>query len=58
MILRELLEIIELWPDTTIANHLCVAMRPYSEAYNWTDEELLKKIERYRSELETDEDDD
>lgn len=53
LVLRELLEIIELWPEISIAQHLCTAMRPYKDAYHWTDEMLLKKIDKYRDELET-----
>lgn len=57
LIFKELLEIVELWPDKTMTQHLCTIMRPYSEAYHWNDEMLLKKVEKYRYELETDEDD-
>ena len=56
LILQELLEIIGLFPEVSIAKHLCTIMRPYKDAYNWNDELLLKKIERYRNEIETDDD--
>jgi hypothetical protein len=52
LVLKELLEITELWSETDIAKHLCTIMRPYKDAYNWTDALLLKKIELYRNELE------
>lgn len=52
LILQELLEINELWMDTSISQHMCTIMRPYKDAYFWTDEMLLKKIEKYRAELE------
>lgn len=52
LILQELLEINELWMDVSASQHLCTIMRPYKDAYFWTDEMLLKKIEKYRAELE------
>jgi hypothetical protein len=57
LVLKELLEIIELWPDTPISQHVVTILRPYSSSYEWSDELLLKKIEKYRYELETDSDD-
>jgi hypothetical protein len=57
LVLRELLEIIELWPNIPISQHMVCIMRPYSPSYKWSDELLLKKIEKYRYELETDKDD-
>lgn len=57
LILQELLEVTELWMDIPIAQHMCTIMRPYKDAYFWTDEILLKKIEKYRAELEDDNDD-
>jgi hypothetical protein len=57
LILKELLEIIEIWPEKDVANHICTIMRPYKDAYHWTDDMLLKKIEKYRNELETELDD-
>lgn len=57
LILKELLEIMELWPEKDVAKHLCTIMRPYKDAYQWTDEMLLKKIEKYRNEIETELDD-
>jgi hypothetical protein len=52
LILRELLEIIEIWDKIPIGRHLACILRPYSGVYDWTDEQLLKKIEKYRAELE------
>lgn len=56
LILQELLEISELWPDIPMSQHLCTIMRPYKDAYHWTDKEILKKIEQYRYEKEDGED--
>ena len=52
LILKELLEIIELWPSIPIAQHLRLILRPNKDIYNWSDELLLKKIEKYRNELD------
>lgn len=52
LVLQELLEIIELWPDVDVTHHLCSIMRPHKDVYHWTDEMLLKKIEKYRAEIE------
>lgn len=54
LVLKELLEVAELWMDIPMAQHLCTIMRPYKDAYYWSDEMLLKKIEKYRAELEDD----
>lgn len=56
LIFTELLEIAELWSDIPLAQHLYTIMRPHKDAYGWSDELLLKKIEKYREELEVDED--
>jgi hypothetical protein len=53
-IFHHLVEIVELFPQYTISQHLVHVMRPQTGNYNWTDEELLKKFEKYRDELETD----
>lgn len=52
LILKELLEVIELWDNIPVSQHLTCIMRPYKDVYEWSDEQLLKKIERYRDELE------
>lgn len=52
LILRELLEIIEIWDRISVSQHFACILRPYSGVYDWTDEQLLKKIEKYRAELE------
>ena len=57
LILKELLEIIELFPEINIAQHWYTILRPYTDSYNWNDDTLLKKIETYRNELENDSDD-
>lgn len=57
LILKELLEIIELWPLVSVSQHLVTIMRPYHDAYHWNDDMILKKIEKYRDELENDKED-
>jgi hypothetical protein len=57
LILTEIAELVELWPDINVVQHLCTIMRPYTEAYLWSNEMLLKKIEKYRDELENPDDD-
>ena len=52
LILKELLEVIELWNEIPVSQHLATILRPYKDVYTWSDEQLLKKIERYRNELE------
>lgn len=54
LILKELLEIMELWSNIPTSQHIVCIMRPYKDAYYWSEEMLLKKIERYRNELEID----
>lgn len=56
LVLQELTEIAALWWDTPLSQHLVTILRPYSAAYEWNDELLLKKVEKYRDELETDQD--
>lgn len=61
-IFRLLADAISLYPRYTISQHLVVIMRARSEGirkpYDWSDEELLKKIEKYLEELETDQGED
>jgi hypothetical protein len=45
-------EIVELFPQYSIAQHMVHVMRPQTGSYQWSDEELLKKFEKYRDELE------
>lgn len=57
-ITHHLVEIFELFPQYSVANHLAtIARRKDSkgkEFYQWKDEELLKRVEQHRSELEGD----
>lgn len=53
--IKELIEIFELYPNTNISAHLITLLRPSKEAYDWSDEELTRKIINYKKELETDE---
>ena len=52
-IFHHFVEIVELFPQYTIAQHIVHVMRPQTGNYNWSDEELLKKFEQYRDELES-----
>ncbi len=55
-VFHNLLEIVELYPQYTIAQHLNgILRRKNSESevfYHWSDEETLKRIEQYKEELE------
>jgi len=53
-IFHHFVEIVELFPQYSISQHIAHVMRPATGNYHWTDEELLKKFESYRDELETD----
>lgn len=49
-----LLDIVELYPQYTLSQHLCHILRKKGEnkeAYFWSDEVLLKKFEDYYDEL-------
>jgi hypothetical protein len=52
-IFHHLVEIVELFPQYTISQHLVHVMRPQTGNYNWSDAELLKKFEQYKDELES-----
>lgn len=52
-IFHHLVEIVELFPQYSIAQHIVHVMRPQTGSYQWSDEDLLKKFEKYRDELET-----
>jgi hypothetical protein len=45
-------EIVELYPQYSVTQHMIHVMRPQTGSYQWNDEELLKKFEKYRDELE------
>ena len=51
-IFHHFVEIVELFPQYTIAQHIVHIMRPQTGCYSWNEEELLKKFEKYRDELE------
>lgn len=55
-IIHNLLEIIELFPQYTVSQHLAFIIRRKDsngkELYFWKDEELLKKVEQHKEELE------
>ena len=58
MAFHNLLEVVELYPHLSISNHLAGILRRRSETgpavYDWTDEELASRIEKYKDELEND----
>lgn len=53
-----LLELIELYPNYTITQHLSGILRKkksgVAESYFWSNEQLLKRVENYKHELEND----
>lgn len=51
-IFHHFVEIVELFPQYSIAQHIVHVMRPHTGCYQWNDDELLKKFEKYRDELE------
>jgi hypothetical protein len=53
-IFHHFVEIVELFPQYSITQHMVHVMRPQTGSYQWKDEELLKKFEKYRDELEND----
>lgn len=61
-IFYNLSEVVELYPNLTISQHLASILRRKSsegkEFYYWNNDELLKRIEQHKDELEQDKDDD
>lgn len=57
-IFHNLLEIVELYPQYSLSQHLASILRrkdsKIKEFYHWKDEELLKHIEQHKEELEGD----
>jgi hypothetical protein len=51
-IIHNFVEVIELFPQYTLAQHMVHILRPQTGCYQWSDAELLKKVEKYRDELE------
>lgn len=51
-IIHNFVEIVELFPQYTLTQHMVHILRPQTGCYQWSDGELLKKIEKYRDELE------
>lgn len=51
-IFHHFVEIVELFPQYTIAQHMVHILRPQTGSYQWSEEDLLKKFEKYRDELE------
>lgn len=51
-IFHNFVEIVELYPQYSIVQHMVHVMRPQTGSYQWSDEELLRKFEKYRDELE------
>jgi hypothetical protein len=61
-IFRILADAVTLYPKYTISQHLVCILRSRNEGirkpYDWTDEELLRRVEKYFEELETDQTED
>lgn len=56
LIFHNLMQIVELFPQYTVAQHLYHIMRKKGDTqdvYYWKDEKMLKKFEDYKDELET-----
>jgi hypothetical protein len=51
-IFHQFIELVELFPQYSITQHMIHVLRPQTGCYTWTDAELLKKFEKYRDELE------
>jgi hypothetical protein len=55
-IFHNLLEIVELYPQYSVAQHVAAISRRKSstgkDLFHWSDDELLKKIEAHKTELE------
>lgn len=51
-IFHNFVEIVELFPQYNIVQHMVHVLRPQTGCYQWSDEELLRKFEKYRDELE------
>lgn len=55
LIFHNLMQIVEMFPQYTITQHLYHIMRKKGDSqdvYNWGDDKLLKKFEDYKDELE------
>lgn len=55
-LLYNLAQVIEAFPQYTVAQHICHFLRKKNElkdAYHWSDELLLNKLEAYYDELKT-----
>lgn len=57
-VFHNLIEVVELYPKYTISQHLASILRRKSEEgkqfYYWNNDQLLKRIEQHKSELEGD----
>ena len=56
LIFHNLMQIVEQFPQYTIAQHFSHVLRRKTDSqpsYNWNDEKTLKKFEDYKDELET-----
>jgi len=56
LIFHNLMQIVEQFPQYTVAQHLYFILRrkgDKEEIYNWPDKKVLKKFEDYKDELET-----
>lgn len=57
-IFHNLLEIVELYPQYSVTNHLATIIRKKDpkgkEFFHWSEEDFLKRIEKHKEELEGD----
>lgn len=55
LILYNIVQLNDLFPQYTIAQHLCHLLRPKGgeQAYHWDNIKLLSKLEQYLDELQT-----
>lgn len=56
LIFHNLMQIVEQFPQYTVAQHLYFILRrkgDREEIYNWSDKKVLKRFEDYKDELET-----
>jgi hypothetical protein len=57
-IFHNLLELVELYPQYSVVQHLATIIRKKDpkakEFYQWSEDELLKRVEQHKAELEGD----
>lgn len=55
-VFHNIMEVVELFPDKNTSQHIVLLFRSRGgkAPYDWTEEELLKNVEKYKEELESD----